>query len=176
MWCLCWDVYTLQFLASRASTIRADSNSSNIKLKQGKKKQKNSALTAVCTSNWAISKLVNKHGTAPITTVINPMSPKSPLTICCLYMLHINIHVCPAWRNGSRLHFTLIKHFQNDAALLYHFSFVPKISLLVLSMLPSLQTASSNCAIFFPWITPLIFKHQRLLCQTAKTRGPESNT
>lgn len=85
--------YTPQSTASRAWTIEVDNESSNIKLFF---KQKNSTLTAVCTSLWAISNTYfksrqkRKHGTNPITTAITPMSPDNPHAICCFEQLRMH--------------------------------------------------------------------------------------
>lgn len=156
-------MYMPQSLTSRAWTIRADSDLSNIKL--GFKQKILGTNFCFCTSNCAVSNCCYKRlrtGTTPTTTATRPVSPHA---ICCLkqvHMLHINLNVCLACTTRSLI------SIENS------FNCVPNIPLNVLSALLSAQMAPPHSIFFFPRKKASDFYPPKAINSSDRKRGAEN--
>lgn len=159
-------MYTPQSLTSRAWTISADSDLSNIKL--GFKQKVLCTNCCFCTSNCAVSNCCYKSlctRTTNTTTATRPMSPRKPHAICCLkqvHMLHINVNVSLACTTRSLI------STENS------FNCVPNIPLKVLPALPSVQMAPSYSIIFLPRKKASDFYPPKAINSSDRKRGAEN--
>lgn len=158
MWSLYWDAHATDF------GFKGLNNQELTTIHQTFFKQKHPHWVLFVHQSGPFQTLTSK-ATTPTTTAKTAMSPNNPRAICCLEHAHMhNAH-------QHKCHPSMEKWIGLNISSL---SFAPKIILLVLPVLPSVQLAPPNCRICFPNITPLIFIHWRLLIPwTGMKRGAE---